>query len=204
MEQVQEQISEAKTLDAVIAESRDRVDQAQAAEEKKKSGRPAKYASDEERKEARRAQDRAYKAAKRGKIVSDDGTTIQMERINPEPFKPTPAGMSSVLNQVVDMPIYQLRAKHQLTPEEFPGFDPEAKKELVNQADLVLGTFCPAVANSKWTLLGGFIFTATMLYGGLMQQASAIAATKRGGDPEPAQTDGPAPDGPIFPVAVTH
>lgn len=193
-----------KSLDEVIAESRAKVEAA-AEEKAKKTGRPAKYSSEEERREARRAQNRAYKASKTGKVVSEDGRTIEMEREDP-PFRPTPAGMQPLLERVVDMPVYRIRQEFKLSPDELPGFDqdPEAKKALVEQADLVVGTFCPNVVNNKWALLGSFIFTAGMMYWGIYSQAADIAAAKRGHTVEDPETDGPAPEGPLFPVIAAH
>lgn len=180
LDDAKETPSETKTLDQVIAESRDNI--LAGSDRRSGPGRRPKYHSEEARRAARNEQNRAYKAKKNsGQGESSTGnenapTSSPVREVHPEP---QPAGLAPLLDPLADVPIFRLRATYALTAEEFPGIDPEAKKMLVAQADLTIGVFCPNAANNKWVLLGSLVATATLIYAGAASQAEDVFMQKK-------------------------
>lgn len=172
--------SEKKSLDQVIAESKENI--LAGGDRRAGPGRKPKYHSDEARRAARNEQNRAWKA-KRGGGQAEDATQANnapeksiVREVHPEP---RPAGLAPLLDPLADMPILHLRAKFGLTVEEFPGIQPEAKQMLVAQADLTIGIFCPDAGNNKWVILGSLVATAGIIYAGAFAQAEDIHRQKK-------------------------
>lgn len=194
-------------LSKVIAESKAAVEEQVAS--KRGAGRPAKYSSDDERVAARRAQNRAYKAARRGGRPRPAGAPEDPQVIDRAPAVPVeefrPAGMAPFLDPLADLPAQEMRDTFGLTREELPDLPAETKQVLVAQADLCIGIFAPNAANNKWVILGGFLTSCTVTYGSMFRRARGLALEKArvaAAAAQPSPGPSPSPIGAVFPSAL--
>lgn len=149
-----------------------------------KPGRPPKYASDEERRNARRLQNREYKRQKyqTERAPVPEGEERQ-ERRPRRQEPPKPAGLAPFLAPAFDMPIGMIRTEFGLSPEELPGLEDEVKAELATQADLQIGIFFPDAADNRWVALSAFLGGLGAVYFDVFQKAKALAAEKAARSP---------------------
>jgi len=113
---------------------------------------------------------------KRGRKSAAEKEAIKAaESLPPPPVEIKPAGLAPMIKPVIHMGMDGV-ASYGGAPEL--EFDDKAAEMLAEQGDLVLGAFCPDVANSKWGALTAFAVSLTMVGYGHYRSATQLRDKK--------------------------
>lgn len=151
MENIENNQSIEKSLDAIIAESKTTIAASDSQDTPKKRGRPRKDAA-------------ANEAPK---------------NIDTLAAFPKPAGLAPIFMMAADLPVTSIRSKFQLTSHELPSLDLDTKKIVGDQLDIVAGLWLPQGGEAnKYVQTVTCLAVVGMVYGQVYMNARDIALAK--------------------------
>lgn len=151
MENVENNQSIEKSLDAIIQESKTTIAASEVNEAPKKRGRPRK----------------------------DSAANEAPKNIEVSLAAPKPAGLAPVFMYGADFPVNIIRSKFELTRQELPSLDIESKKIVADQLDLVAGIWLPqGTESNKYVQTATCLAVVGMVYGQVYMAARDIALAK--------------------------